>query len=120
MFDRSRRNLAHWFTLSMGAILVIFAGIIYYQRAVNRLEESDRLLYKKARVMAANIDYGLRQGKEHIDLSNVPILGNYSPPSDSEVVYVRWYSATGQLQQFYGAQPSDRIEAIAPFQTIKE
>lgn len=119
MFNRSRRNLAHWFTLSMGTILIIFAGIIYYQRSVNRLEESDRLLYKKARVMAANIDYGLRQGKEHIDLSNVPILGNYSPPSDSEIVYARWYSATGQLQQFYGRQPSDQIQAIAAFQTIQ-
>lgn len=119
MFNRSRRNLAHWFTLSMGTILIIFAGIIYYQRAVNCLQESDRLLYKKARVMAANIDYRWQQGKERIDLSNVPILGNYSPPSDSDVVYARWYSATGQLQQFYGTQPSDRIQTSAAFETLQ-
>lgn len=119
MFNRSRRKLAQWFTLSMGTILILFAGIIYYQRSVNHLEESDRLLYKKARVMAANIDYGWEQGKERIDLSNVPILGNYSPPSDSDIIYVRWYSATGELQQFYGTQPLDRIEAIAAFETIQ-
>lgn len=120
MFNRSRRNLAQWFTLSMGTILIVFAGVIYYQRSVNHLEESDRLLYKKARVMAANIDYGWHQGKERIDLSNVPILGNYSPAPDSEIIYVRWYSATGELQQFYGTQPSsDRIQAIAAFETIQ-
>ena len=44
MFGRSRRNLAHWFTLSMGSILLIFASIIYYQQAVERLQESDRLM----------------------------------------------------------------------------
>ena len=119
MFNRSRRNLAQWFTLSMGTILIVFAGIIYYQRSVNHLEQSDRLLYKKARVMAANIDYSWLQGKERIDLSNVPILGNYSPPSDSDVIYVRWYSASGELQQFYGTQPSDRMKAIAAFETIQ-
>lgn len=119
MFNRSRRNLARWFTLSMGSILILFAGLIYYQRAVTRLEESDHLLYKKARVMAANIDYKWRQGKEQLDLSNVPILGNYSPPPDSDVVYVRWYSKTGKLQQFHGAQPADQIQAIAAFETIQ-
>jgi signal transduction histidine kinase len=119
MFNRSRRNLARWFTLSMGSILILFAGIIYYQRAVGQLEESDRLLYRKARVMAANVDYKWRSGHERLDLSNVPILGNYSPPTDSNVVYARWYSASGQLRQFYGTQPADQIEAIAAFETIQ-
>lgn len=118
MFNRRRRNLARWFTLSMGSILILFAGIIYYQRAGDRLEETDRLLYKKARVMAANIDYEWRQGKEQLDLSNVPILGDYSPPSDSDIAYVRWYSKTGKLQQFYGLQPADQIRSIAAFETI--
>jgi signal transduction histidine kinase len=121
MFNRSRRDLARWFTLSMGSILILFASIIYYQRSIDRLEESDRLLYRKARVMAANIDYKnykQQQGKENVDLSNVPILGNYSPPSDSNLVYARWYSAQGKLQQFYGQQPADHIQAIAAFETI--
>lgn len=119
MFNRSRRNLARWFTLSMGSILLVFATAIYYQRAVDRLEESDRLLYSKARVMAANIDYEQQGGQEKIDLSNVPILGRYSPPTDSNVVYVRWYSAIGKLRQFYGVQPADQVQAIAAFETIQ-
>lgn len=119
MFNRSRRNLARWFTLSMGSILIVFAGVLYYQRAIDQLEESDRLLYKKARVMAANIDYKVRQGQNKIGLKSVPVLGNYSPPPDSDIAYARWYSETGALRQFYGRQPPDQIQAIAAFETIQ-
>jgi signal transduction histidine kinase len=118
MFDRSRRNLAYWFTLSMGSIVLVFASVIYYQQAVERLQQSDRQLYRKASLMAANIDYTWHDGKEHLDLSNVPILGSYAPPDDSNFVYARWYSAAGKLQQFYGTQPLDRIHATAAFETI--
>lgn len=119
MFNRSRRGLTRWLTLSMGSILILFASIIYYQRSINRLEESDRLLYRKARIMTTNIAYERREGKERIDLSNVPILGNYSPFSDSNLVYARWYSAEGKLHQFYGQQPTDQIQAITAFETIQ-
>ena len=119
MFGRSRRNLAHWFTLSMGSILLIFASIIYYQQAVGRLQESDRQLHQKASLMAANIDYERYDGREQLDLSNVPILGSYAPPADSKLVYARWYSVSGKLQQFYGVQPVDRLQAIAAFETIE-
>lgn len=119
MFGRSRRNLAHWFTLSMGSILLVFASIIYYQQAVERLQESDRQLYQKASLMTANIDYERYDGRERLDLSNVPILGSYAPPVDSKLAYARWYSANGKLQQFYGVQPVDRLQAIAAFETIE-
>jgi signal transduction histidine kinase len=49
----------------------------------------------------------------------VPILGDYSPPADSDVAYVRWYDKAGKLQQFYGVQPADQIQAIAAFETIQ-
>jgi two-component system, OmpR family, manganese sensing sensor histidine kinase len=52
MFDRSRRNLARWFTLSMGSILIVFAGVLYYVEATDELEKLDRLLYRKTRVIA--------------------------------------------------------------------
>ena len=119
MFGRSRRNLAHWFTLSMGSILLIFASIIYFQQAVEQLKESDRQLHQKASLMAANIDYTRRDGREELDLSNVPILGSYAPPADSNLAYARWYSASGKLQQFYGVQPVDRLQEIAAFETIE-
>ena len=65
MFNRSRRNLARWFTLSMGSILIAVAGAIYYQAAVDRLEVTDRLLYKKARVMAASVQYEFSEQSQH-------------------------------------------------------
>ncbi|WP_088888770.1 sensor histidine kinase [Leptolyngbya ohadii] len=119
MFNRSRRNLAHWFTLSMGSILILFAGIVYYQRAVARLEESDRLLYRKARIMAANVDYDPRRGEDSIDLDNVPILGNYSPPLGNETTYARWYSPQGELRQFYGIPAPGKLQFTAAFETIQ-
>lgn len=119
MFNRSRRNLAHWFTLSMGSILILFAGAVYYQRAVDCLEVTDRLLYRKTSVMAANIDYRSEQGQEVIDLSSVPILGNYAPPVGSNLVYARWYSATGTLRQFYGMQPPEQLQYTAAFETLR-
>jgi hypothetical protein len=68
--------------------------------------------------MAANVEYN-EQKKDAVDLSHVPILGNYAPLSDSEIAYVRWYSATGTLRQFYGVQPAEQIQAIAAFETIQ-
>ncbi|WP_088889938.1 sensor histidine kinase [Leptolyngbya ohadii] len=119
MFNRSRRNFAHWFTLSMGSILILFAGMVYYQWAVVRLEESDRLLYRKARIMAANVYYDPRQGEESIDLDNVPILGNYSLPLGNEITYARWYSTGGQLRQFYGTPVPAKLQTTAAFETIQ-
>jgi len=55
MFSRSRSNLALWFTPTMGSILLVFAGVTYYLAAVDDLEDLDRLLYKKTRVMAVNV-----------------------------------------------------------------
>jgi hypothetical protein len=51
MFNRSRRNPTCWFTLSMGSILILFAGVLFYQRSIAHLEESDRLLYRKTRIL---------------------------------------------------------------------
>ncbi|HEY9761850.1 MAG TPA: HAMP domain-containing sensor histidine kinase [Trichocoleus sp.] len=118
MFDQSRRKIARWLTLSMGSILVIFAGAIYYRWVVEHLVQADHLLYRKARVMAANIDYEFRQGEDVLDLSYVPFLGQYSPPLNSEIVYARWYSSEKQLHQFYGLQPPNSLEANAAFETV--
>jgi hypothetical protein len=63
MFNQSRRNLARWFTLSMGSILVVFAGIVYYREVADELEALDRSLYMKARVMAGGVESEVRQGQ---------------------------------------------------------
>ncbi len=119
MFNRSRRNLARWFTLSMGSIIVVFSAAIYYQEANENLENLDQLLYKKARVMAANVEYELYQGQSRAILDSVPLLGNNPPPLDSEVVYARWYDRTGQLKQFFGAAAPEQLNQTWEFETIK-
>lgn len=117
MFHRSRSNLALWFTLTMGSILVIFAGVLYYQAVLDELEDLDRLLYKKSRVMAVNAKYDLR--KKQLDLENVPLLGSNVPPQGTEFVYARWYDTKGQLVQFFGTDPEAQVKATLSFQTLK-
>jgi signal transduction histidine kinase len=119
MFDRSRRNLARWFALAMGSILVVFSGAIYYQEANEKLERLDRLLYKKARVMAANVEYEMERGQGRVILDSVPLLGNNPPPPDSEIAYGRWYDRSKQLKQFFGAAAPEQLNETWEFTTIK-
>ncbi len=120
MFNRSRRNLARWFTLSMGSILILFATTLYYLRAEDKLKALDQLLYKKTRIMAASVQYELRQDQPQVDLNNVPLLGNSLQPLDTELVYVRWYNAQGQLKRFFGAPPSEQLSASPGFLSLND
>jgi two-component system, OmpR family, manganese sensing sensor histidine kinase len=119
MFNRSRRNLARWFTLSMGSILTIFAGAIFYQQVTNKLEELDSLLYKKSSIMAASIQYEFDRGQWQVNLDHVPLLGIESQSLSSELVYARWYDANGQLVQFYGLPREEKLIARSEFLTIE-
>lgn len=117
MFHRSRSNLAHWFTLTMGSILVLFAGVLYYRTVFDELENLDHLLYKKSQVMAVNAKYDIR--KQRINLANVPLLGNNVLPLGTEFVYARWYDAQGELVQFFGTPPEARLTITSGFHTFK-
>ncbi|RUR80203.1 sensor histidine kinase [Chlorogloeopsis fritschii PCC 9212] len=121
MFNRSRRNLASWFTLAMGSILIVFAAVVYYLEVIDQLEELDRLLYKKTSVMAANVKSELYKGEQQVDLEHVPLLGSkVQPLPDSQLMYARWYDAQKQLVQFFGVTPSDdRLLVPGGFDTIK-
>ncbi len=119
MFSRSRRDLARWFTLSMGSILVVFTAVVYYQEVTDQLEALDQLLYKTTSVMAASVQYERQQGQWQVDLENVPLLGNNPPPLDSELMYARWYDPSGRLVQFFGAPPPEQLKITSGFQTIK-
>jgi len=118
MFNRSRRNLARWFTLSMGSILVVFASAIYYQKVIDQLEALDRLLYKKTQIMAASVRYKKKRGQWQVNLDNVPFIGSKAQSLSTELVYARWYNVEGQLVHFYGAPTSERLTSIAEFATI--
>ncbi|MCD8487538.1 MAG: ATP-binding protein [Desertifilum sp.] len=118
MFSRSRRNLAKWFTLVMGSILLAFASVVYYLEVEGELEALDRLLYKKTQVMAASVKAEASGDGYQVNLDSVPLLGIAMPP-DSGIVYARWYNAQGELVQFFGSIPPADAEVEIGFMTVK-
>jgi signal transduction histidine kinase len=116
MFHRSRCNLAQWFTLTMGTILVLFAGVIYYQAVLDELKNLDELLYKKSRIIAVNARYDA--GQQQLDLENVPLIGSNVLPLGSEVEYARWYDTKSQIVQFFGTTPAAKLTTNPGFETI--
>lgn len=119
MFNRSRRNLARWFTLSMGSILIIFAAIIYLLEAKDQLRVFDEQLYNTSRLMAAGVEDGLYKEQQRISLEDVPILGGEALPFDTGIVYARWYTPKKQLLEFVGVIPSELLVNKLGFQTIE-
>lgn len=119
MFNQSRRNLARWFTLSMGSILVLFAGVVYQIEVKDKREALDRLLLDKTRIMAASVHYDVRQNQTAVDLTNVPLLGSGSHPLAEDLIYVRWYNAQGRLVRFFGVAPANQLNTPPGYQTIQ-
>jgi len=118
MFHRSRSHLATGFTLSMGSILVIFAGILYLREARDRLSTFDQSLYDTSRIMAAGVEDYLYAGQERTDLENVPVLGSDTLPLSSNLAFARWYTADKQLLQFMGAIPPSELTTSPGLQTL--
>jgi len=118
MFSRSRRNLACWFALSMGSILILFASMMYYREVEDQFQAFDQVLYRKSKIMAARTLYRLYQSRWRVNISELP-TGNTLLPLDGELVYARWYSPERQLVQFAGAMPEKQLPVVPGFQTIK-
>ncbi len=118
LFQQSRRNLARWFTLSMGSILVVFAASVYVLEVRGRLQAFDTELESKARVMAGGIQYRLRQGRLQPRLDHVPMLGSNTLPMDSKIAYARWYTSNGKLARFVKQQPSSLYVTTMGFETV--
>ncbi|MCX7596540.1 MAG: ATP-binding protein, partial [Fischerella sp.] len=108
-FARSRRNLAYLFALSMGSILVVFAGIAYFLGVEDQLQIFDEKLYSTSKAIAASTQRHLSPEGSH--------FGD-ALPSSSELVYVRWYNSNRELVESTDA-PAPRQLTVAPgFQTI--
>lgn len=120
MFNRSRRNLAYWFVLSMGSILILFAGVVYYREVQDQLQAFDERFHKRSKAIAATVvQYRLHRGRWQVDLENLALLGKNKLPLDNESIYVRWYNPNRQLMQFVGP-PAPRHLTVPPgFKTIK-
>ena len=72
MFNRSRRNLAYWFVLSMGSILILFAGVVYYREVHAQFQAFDESFYKRSKEIAVIVvQYRLYHRRWWGDLVNV-------------------------------------------------
>ncbi|MBD2463648.1 HAMP domain-containing histidine kinase [Oscillatoria sp. FACHB-1407] len=117
MFNRSRSNLATWFTLSMGSILVVFAGVLYLREARDRLHSFDQTLYNTSRIMAAGVENYVYEGRQRTDLENVPVLGSDTLPLSTDLAFAYWYTPDKRLLQFTGKVPPEQLDTPPGFQT---
>lgn len=120
MFQQSRRNLARGFTLSMGSILIVFAGLLYVREVRDRLQTFDASLYTTSQIMAGGIEDIEYQGQRQIDLEDVPLLGNDSQLLNASLAFARWYSADRQIVQFFGSIPPDALSASPGFTSLSD
>lgn len=109
MFNHSRRRLARSFTLSMGLILVTFAGLVYWREVRDRIDTLDRALYSTSQVMIGGVEVTHYQGQQHIDLEDMPLLGDDSRFLNTELHFARWYTTSKTLVQFFGPIPPPRL-----------
>ncbi|MGJ3248178.1 MAG: sensor histidine kinase [Elainellaceae cyanobacterium] len=122
MFSRSRLNLAHWFALSMGSILIVFTGVVYHLEAEDQLRSFDEALYLKTKEADNQVYYRLEQGRWQLSFRNgTPLARESTIAPQNGLIYIRWYDAEGELIQFAGLTPIDKeisTKAIG-FQTIQ-
>ena len=119
MFEHSRLNLARWFTLSMGGILVVFAGVLYVWDVRDRLYLFDQELYVTSQVITSGVEEVTFEAQRRIDLENAPLLGRDAIKLDTNVVFVRWYTPEKKLLQFIGDIPASDLETPLGFQTLQ-
>jgi signal transduction histidine kinase len=119
MFSRSRRNLARWFALSMGSVLVVFAGVVYYLEVREQIRAFDYALYQKSKAITADSIYRYRLRQGQLELETRPQMGSNSLPLGSDLAYVRWYDPRGNPVQFAGTPPQASLSVPPGFQTIR-
>ncbi|AUT00679.1 two-component sensor histidine kinase [Nostoc sp. CENA543] len=117
MFDSSRRNLAHWFALSMGGILFAFAGVGYCLNVEEQLRLFDDELFQQGKSFATKNQYYLYQSQwqnppEKNQLENGAGL-------NGGMIYARWYNSQKQLVQFIGSSGDKQLTTEQMFQTLQ-
>ncbi|MCF4970508.1 sensor histidine kinase [Nostoc sp. CMAA1605] len=117
MFDSSRRNLAHWFALSMGGILFAFAGVGYCLNVEEQLRLFDDELFQQGKSFATKNQYYLYQSQwqnppEQTQAENGTAL-------NGGMLYARWYNSQKQLVQFIGSSGDQQLTTEQMFQTLQ-
>jgi two-component system, OmpR family, manganese sensing sensor histidine kinase len=113
MFDRSRRNLAHWFALSMGGILFAFAGVGYCLNVEEQLRFFDEELFSQSKSFASKTQYTFGQNQS----DRTPLEKDLS--LNNGLLYARWYNADKQLVQSIGSLGAKQLTAEPGFQTLQ-
>ncbi|MBD2502859.1 sensor histidine kinase [Anabaena azotica] len=117
MFDHSRRNLAHWFALSMGGILFAFAGVGYCLNVEEQLRFFDDELFRQSKSFATKTQYALYQSKWQTQTAPTPI--DDGVPLNNRLLYARWYNANKQLVQFIGSSDAKHLTTEPGFKTLQ-
>lgn len=118
MFDRSRRHLAYWFTLSMGSILILFAFTVYQRQVTEQMREFDEEVYAQAKKIASLTGYE-QQGKSwQINTENVS-LPSRAVATESKIICTRWYDAQKRPIEFIGKCPDGQTLVSLQWQTIE-
>lgn len=117
MFDRSRRRLAHWFTLAMGSILILFAFTVYHRQVKERMREFDAEIYTQTKKIASRTGYRQQATSWQIDTENVSLQNREILSLESKIVYVRWYDSRQRLLQFIGDYSEDKTSITPGWQT---
>ncbi|NER78935.1 MAG: HAMP domain-containing histidine kinase [Leptolyngbya sp. SIO1D8] len=121
MFNRSRLNLAYWFALSMGSILIVFTGVVYSLEAEDKLRAFDDNLYRTVKEADNRAYYRPEQRDWLLDIEKgTTLVGENASPPQNKLVYIRWYGIDGRLIQFVGLTPKHQqiITSKNRFQTI--
>jgi two-component system, OmpR family, manganese sensing sensor histidine kinase len=104
MFNRSLRNLAYWYTFSMGSILALFTIIGYGLNVNEQLNRFDRTLLRRVQTLSFRLDPGDRESA--------------MAPND-EFVYARLYSARKTLLQASDKDAAPILEDSPGWKTIE-
>ena len=119
MFNRSRLNLAYWFALSMGSILIVFTGVVYTLEAEDKLQDFDEKLYLTVKDVDNHTYYRPEQG-DWLLAKGTTLVGENTLSPQNELLYIRWYDRNWKLIQFVGAthdlkpviDPKKRFETV--------
>ncbi|MDJ0632062.1 MAG: HAMP domain-containing sensor histidine kinase [Xenococcaceae cyanobacterium MO_188.B29] len=119
MFDRSRRRLAYWFTLSMGSILILFAFTVYHRQVQDRMREFDDRVYAQTRKIASLTSYKQQETSWQIDTENVSLSNRETFSTESRIICIRWYNSQKRLLQFIGNCYPKKSSLIVGWQTLE-
>ena len=101
MFDRSRRRLAVWFTLSMGSILILFAFTVYQRQVAEQKREFEAEIQALTQKLESKIKYQQRK-KDWQVVTEAAYGFSRNLTSESRLDCIHWYDAQKRLIESFG------------------